>query len=203
MALPPVTNTIRIAMEFTKDGQSVVNIYYVKYPSPIVTANLSLLAQAFKDWWTNTLKTYATQQLQLTAVRALDISVLNGEEHQLIVSPAEPGSITGEGLPNNCAMVVTKLTLNTGRSFRGRTYLANIAESNVAGNVIDTTFVANVVAAFVTLRATLTAGGLSMVVVSYYTNGVVRTTPVATPITGFRADTRVDSQRRRLPGYGS
>lgn len=203
MPLPPVTNTIRVAMEFTKDGQAVVNVYYVKFPSPIVTANLTAMSQAFKDWWTNTLKAYATQQLQLTAVKSLDISVANGQENQLVVSPAEPGSVLGDGLPNNCAMVVTKLTLNTGRSFRGRSYMAILAEGDVQGNVIGTTYVANVVAAFGTLRTTLTTAGLALVVVSYYSNGAQRGTPIATPITGFRADTRVDSQRRRLPGYGS
>jgi hypothetical protein len=90
----------------------------------------------------------------------------------------------------------------SGRSFRGRTFYAGIANTEVSDNLISTTLAANLLADATTLLNDLIAGGHNLVVFSQYADGAPRVTGVGTPINQAIIDNRIDTQRRRLPGTG-
>ena len=203
MAFIPVTNNMRIAVEYTLNGQLVVNLYYAQRETPIVTANLTAAAQALVDWWTNVQSDNFTDDILLTRVVATDLTAQNGL--QVINNPVSPipGTLITNTAPNNVAIVTTHLTGAIGRSNRGRTYYAGVSATDVTDNFISTTRQTALLAAEVSLDNAIGSLGLTRRVVSLYTNGAPRVTGVSRQITGHKMNTRVDTQRRRLPGTGA
>lgn len=203
MAFIPATNTIRIALEYTMNDQLVVNVYYVDKTTPIVTANLTQIAIVFRDWWVNTQRANFAPAILLQRVIATDVSVANGAQVvETLVTPS-PGTLAGASTPNNVAIVVTHLTGLIGRSNRGRTFYAGINASDVTDNFISSTRQTALLSAETTLLSSVSSAGMRRVVVSYFSGGLPRTSAQVRQITGFKMNTRVDTQRRRLPGTGA
>lgn len=203
MAFIPVPNGVKIAMEFDLNNQVVVNVYYLTYPSPIVTANLTALATIFRDWWNTNARQNFSTSIGLFQVTATDVRVANGLQTALLVSPFIFGTLVGASVPNNVAAVTTMRTGFSGRSFRGRKYFASILASEVSDNFIGATRVGDILLDMASLRTAVIAGGADLVVSSFRTNNAPRVTAVTTPATTFTMDLRVDSQRRRLPDEGT
>lgn len=203
MAFIPIPQSVRVAMEFTKNGQLVVNVYHVRFPTAIINVNLTAVAQLFVDWWTNDLRSTQNQSLRLERVTVTDWSQPNGSQAVVNAPANSVGTLTGAQAPNNVAIVVSHRTLRTGRSFRGRTYLAGLGASDVADDNISTARAAAIVSAYANLVFRLTTLGGVLVVASFRTNGQPRTVGVVTDISTFVVNTRVDTQRRRLPTEGA
>jgi len=199
MAFIALPGGIRVAMEFNLVDKVVVNIYHVTTTDPIVTIKLAVIAQAFADWWLFDQAERFSHNIALVKVTAHDLSIPNGEKHEEVISPPEAGGITEGPVPNNVALVASLLTVKTGRSFQGRSYLAGLAKSGVTHNSISATKSANIVANFVQLDAALAAIATQLVVASFVSEGAPRTTALGTPVTGVAVKLRVDTQRRRLP----
>lgn len=190
---------IRVAMEFNIDGQAVLNIYHVTTEDPITSVKLTTIAQLFADWWLNDLAGRISSDLSLAQVTAHNLNVANGEKITLPVIPNEPGASTSPALPNNCALVVSHKTAQTGRSFQGRTYVAGITESSVTGSYIGVAEAGLMVGVFLALDADLLAESAQLVVASFVSLGEPRAEGIATPVDSFAVSLRMDSQRRRLP----
>lgn len=203
MAFIPLPKGVRVAMEFTKNGQLVVNVYHVISDAPLVTANLNAIAAAFQTWWATDLG--ATQVSALALVRVIATAIDEEGGAQGISTPTTPiaGSVSGTDTPNNVAAVVTHLTGRVGRSYRGRTYLAGLLSSEVSNDAIPSGRVAGILAAYAALNGRILATQSKHHVVSYVNNGVPRTTAISSLVTGYKMNTRVDTQRRRLPGTGA
>lgn len=202
MAFIPLPNGVRIAMEFVQNGQLVVNVYYLTYPSPIATANLTALATVFKDWWFNTERANRSTALSLVQVVATDIRVAGGLQTAVVNAPPVAGTIAGSAAPNNVAACLSLRTGFSGRSNRGRKYYGGIVAADVADNDLGTTRVTNMLTSALTLRTNITTAGGEWVVASFFTLGAPRVTGVSKAISGFIMDFRVDTQRRRLPNEG-
>lgn len=201
MAFIALPNGIKVEMEFTKNGQLVVNIFYVTTGSPVTTLNLTALAQIFLDWWTTDLDVTQSAALALSRITATFVGAPDGL--QVILNGAgAPGTIAGADTPNNVAVVVSHRTGFSGRSRRGRTYLAGIVASDVVNDLTTPAKQAAYVTAFNALRTDLATAGYTMVVASYFSNGAPRLEAISTPITSHIVDARVDTQRRRLTGQG-
>lgn len=202
MAFIPLPSGIRVAVEYIQNGQVVVNVYHVTTAQPITTVNLTALAQILVDWWTTDMRQNFVQAIGLQRVTVTDVSVANGLQVINQQSPVIPGTIVGAAAPNNVAIVATQRTGFSGRSFRGRNYFAGVAAAEIADNFISSTYAGNVINDMNSLATRLSAGGFQLVVASYRANGAPRVTGVATPVSNFSMDLRVDTQRRRLPGTG-
>lgn len=189
-------------MEFVKDGQLVVNVYHVSTSNPITTVNLTALAQVFIDWWNTDGKTQSSAAMALDNVVVTDVSQQNGLQVQVDVSPAVPGTLVGADTPSNVAAVVSWRTGQSGRSYRGRTYWGGLIASEVSTNFISAPRIAGMLVAFASLRTAILATGNVLVVASYRANGAPRVVGTPTPINSITMDTRVDTQRRRLPFEG-
>lgn len=190
---------IRVAVEFEIGGKAVVNIYHVTTTDPIVQVKLETIAQIFAVWWTTNMTASLSHEVALTGVTALSLDVPNGPQAFEPVAPPVPGTSEVDCVPANVAMVVSLKTAQTGRSFQGRSYIAGLIETEVFVNEIFDVRVAAILAAFATLDAALAADNDQLVVASFVTDHAPRIEGIGTPVTSFAADTRVDTQRRRLP----
>lgn len=195
----PLPNGIKVTFVFSIGGKEVTISIYVTTPSGVDLTDLENAVAIGESWWNDQLRGLVATGVTLLAIRALDVSVENGQQvvNNNIETPA--GLVAGDAMPNNVALVFSLRTGFVGRSFRGRFYIPGLAESAVSGNNIVSgtlTYAQQVGTALVTLFA---AGGLTVVVASYVANGVQRTTAVATPVQTVLINTRVDTQRRRLP----
>lgn len=202
MAFIALPNGIKIACEYALNGQLVVNVYHVTTSLPITTVNLTALATVFLNWWTNNQRQNFTTAIGLNRIVVTDVSVPNGLQTIMAVAPAVAGTVAGATAPNNVALVLSQRTGFSGRSFRGRSYYAGVGAAEIADNFISTTFASALTADAASLTSQLNSAGFIWVVASFFTGGAPRATGVATPINSFIADTRVDTQRRRLPGTG-
>lgn len=202
MAFIPLPQGFRIAVEYTLNGQTVVNVYHVTSALPVITANLTTLADIFINWWTNNQRQNFTSSIALARVVVTDARVANGL--QVVRTPVAPipGTLVGATTPNNVAIVLTQRTGFSGRSFRGRTYFAGLSASDLADNILSPTAVTNLLADAASLQSQLSSSSFTWVVASFISNGAPRINGVATPINSFGMDSRVDTQRRRLPGTG-
>lgn len=190
---------VKVAMEYEQFGKVVVNVYHITTTDPIITVKLFDIADVFRDWWINTGSVGLSESIALHAVTAHDLSVPNGEKVTRVVSPAVPGGAAGEAASNNVALVVSFATAQTGRSFRGRAYLAGIRDADIAGNNVTEPLAAGIVSYFVELLIDLITKDCRLVVASFANGGVPREVGVATAVESIAVNTRVDTQRRRLP----
>lgn len=190
---------IKVAVEYDWNGEPVVNIYHVVTPDPITSIKLTTIANVFITWFVGNLASRMSNEIALTGVTALNLDVANGEKIFAPQIPPFAGTIVGESVSNNVASVCSLYTAQTGRSFRGRSYIAGMAELYVAQNELDAAVAAGIVADFVVLDGALVAANCTLVVASFQSGGVPRAVGIATSTDSYAVNLRVDTQRRRLP----
>lgn|SRR5678809_1112 len=163
---------------------------------PYTTAQLGdLLVGAWNAFGTSFLACM-TSQWTLAALEATDRSVVSGAYTSYSPSP-NIGTRSGDALPANCALVLSKRTGFTGRVNHGRLYLPGMNDGDAAQSVVTNAYMlaANAfVANYLGYAGPGTLPGdwafpsikdLAMKVIS-----------------SVIIDSVVDSQRRRLPGRG-
>lgn len=144
--------------------------------------------------------------VSLFAVELKSLHTANLVQH-VSTGAAVPGAATGAGAPMNVALVVTLRTANSGRAFRGRSYLGGLADIALS-NMLDTSAAANTAAAaFVTgLMTVMAAASLPMCVAqrALQAGTDIKGNPLparaanVVPVTLAQViNPRVDSQRRR------
>lgn len=200
MAFIRLPNCVKIEIIFRKNNAPVVNIIWGEYDVEPGLEDLEAIAQAVVSWWNTTRKDQVVSSMALEEVRVTDWNEENGLQHVEIVSPASAGTSAGTDLPSNVAAVVSFYTGYSGRSNRGRNYLAGMPESGISANQIGTAYLAAMISDYVTLGSNLlTSGAVRHVVASFYHNNAPRAEGVATVITDYGGDNVVDTQRRRIP----
>lgn len=114
-----------------------------------------------------------------------------------------PGQTSGSFLPQNCAMLVDKMTNSGGRRNRGRMYIpAALPEANVDNvGTITTGLVTGANVAFGGLWEALQNGvaptNIAYPPVILHSPGI-SALPLPTPITSFRVQSVISTQRKRL-----
>jgi len=203
MAFIPVPNVAQVNIRFEIAGQQIENVLNFNYAlATDFSTAVPIIQDALEVWWA-TVRIQLSDQLVHIENYYVDLTSAIGPTATFGPFTPNDGDIAGDAVPNNAAFVVTHRTLARGRSFRGRTYMAGVAEGNVSLSRVGPTVVAAIVAAFNDLRTTLEADGISFVVVSRYSGGAPRVTGISTPIIAtISRDDVIDSQRRRLPGRG-
>jgi hypothetical protein len=186
------------------DGPNGTSLNVLGFEARNVAATFDGLASSFD---TNDLSGYTAQMgtgFSCSLLRVVDIkpgtaaTVLHG------VSPAKAGTNTSESLPTQSALVFSWRSALKGRSFRGRTYMMGLGETNQAAGVwgaatvtaMDTwadSFLAR-------YSASDPASHWRFGVISKFSGGLKRATPIITPVVDFAVDTEVFTQRRRGRG---
>jgi len=138
-------------------------------------------------------------------VSATDMSVQNGQNLIYALPSGQTGGLSSPAMPSNVTFATSFRTGYAGRSKRGRAYWVGLAESQVAGDFVSTLAAEAIRGAWEEFGSILAGGfdGFTHVVTSYYENGEPRVTAAYNEVTSYvNVDTRVDTQRRRLPVAG-
>lgn len=210
MAFVPVPNTAQFELVQVLDGQRIENTLYAVKTAPWTAAELETECDALASWWTTNMAPIISDQVTLVTVEGTSM-----ESNTAPVGANTTGTpsvgLQGTPVPNNCALAVSFRTALRGRSFRGRNFVAGLAEADVNRSHVDATLVGQIQDAYNVLLDTFTDAidTAGWCVVSRFSgvdgsgHPIPRTTGIATRVTSaIVVDDVIDSQRRRLPGRG-
>jgi len=205
MAFIPVPDTVLAELRFDYFGQKIENTLYFRKLGGSSVAQAVGLMNDLLLWWTTLLSTYLSEDISLRELNVTDLSSASGYSvSQAAPTPNPKGQLLASGLPGNVAICVSFRTPNRGRSFRGRNYVAGLAETDVTGNTLTPLKVAGILGSYQGIPSSIVSSAWDWVVVSRFAGGVPRTTGIATDVTSVViVDDFVDSQRRRLTGRGT
>lgn len=205
MAFIPTADTAQFEAVFQWDGQIVENVLHYRNTADGVTeSNLPDFAETLLAYIRTTLLPLMADTVTLLRLVAKGIDILDGIVYVATTSLPDDGGGGSPALPNSNTISYSWRTGSSGRSFRGRSYIIGLQEGHVTGNDLTSGAITAFGAAMEGLRTVGVDDGWEMVIVSKYHAGAPRTTGVATLVTSsFFVDTKVDVQRRRLPGRGS
>lgn len=206
MAFIPVEDVASVSLRYTQSGQQTENVMYFLNEGAINPTNLAELAASLAVWWQDELRPLQTLQLTFREAYATDLTTEFSPTATATLVTDTTGTLTGTPLPNNVTIAVSFRTPGRGRSSRGRNYFCGLTEASLSstlGQTINTSYAADLLAAYDALDAALSTGW-SHVIVSRYLDGAPRSAGLAIPVTNYiLTDLTVDSQRRRLPGRGT
>lgn len=199
MAFISLPDGIKIEIVQRKGGAPVLNIVWGILR---VTASLTVLeniSDAVVAWWNTNVKPLATSSLTLEQVIVTDWSVEGGQQFVNDLITPSAGTAVGADLPSNVAAVVTFYTGYTGRSNRGRVYMAGMSDAAVTTNTLGTSYVTSMLTAWAAFRTDLEAVDATHVVASFYHNNEPRLVGTHNEIIEYGMNNVVDTQRRRIP----
>jgi len=199
MAFIPAVNTVKIALEYTVAGKVVVNIFYLRKSNPIIVIDLTNIAAALKSWWSTYMKPFMSSELSLTTITLQDITIQNGARLVSPVIPPEVGSTMVNAVPNNVSLVTTFKSGLSGRSLNGRAYNVGMTEADVSFSNATLIFAAGMAGAWTNMNSYVVPLGFEHVIVSFEGGGLPRPTGLISKVATYLSNTRVDTQRRRLP----
>lgn len=205
MPFVPGHNVAEIRINQTLFAQQVQNTLYALDFAGWDATKLSVLGGEIVTWVGTELYPNLSSALSLTEVAIRDLTIQDGPFTITTPTVAVTGGSTSPALPGNVAACVSFRSSLTGRSRRGRNYVAGIPETQVAGNILDPAFVAALKAAYEVFflpTGPFGATGSAWAVFSRYANNEVRPLGQPTLISSVQVDPFVDSQRRRLNGRG-
>jgi len=201
MAFIPVTGAAQFNIRATVNDIPMENVlHFVKEDSAIwdttdLTVALSVLGQAWQDFMLDALSV----EYVARTIYARDLALEFGAISEYAFLPDSTGVVTGDALPGNVAACITHRTGQAGRSFRGRTYIGGLAESQVTLNELTGPAMTAILGGFQAVIDEMSGSSYSFVIASRYTNNAPRTSGIFTVVqsSSFR-DAVVDTQRRRL-----
>lgn len=206
MTFVPVLNTVQTNLKFVgPNGQTVENILYWVRDTAWTVGDLADLAIAIATRWNAGPRAQTIASYALNSVYARDLTTENSAVYENFIVPPAAGTRAGNNMPANVTWAIKFSTGIAGRSFRGRNYLVGLAEAEITGDYISSTYGAAYLAAWSAMIAAVeTDADVIHCVVSRYSNGVPRVAGLATPVISYgSADLRVDTQRRRLAESGA
>lgn len=200
--LPPAEGVTQAVLNYTYGGERCANVLHFVQTDGVTAPDPEELASRLASWWGNNIDSLVPNTLSLDSVTATDLSA--GGPPGVIYTTGLPntGGSTNLQLPNQCTVVISLRTSLRGRSYRGRIYHVGIGEPDVDGSTVNSTFRQLLLNAYDNLLLLTGDTGepdYQIAVLSYYSGGALRPEPVATPVTSMSVDSRIDTQRRRLP----
>lgn len=196
--VPFPAGVVGALVRFTKNGVpgEMTQGYRLFTGAATVTDGLSLAA-LIHGWLTVQVVPHTTSDVTWTEVVVNDLTSASG--WQAIEPVNEPGTDGGAHVSNQVSMCVTFQTARRGRSFRGRNYVPGLPQTNLLDATHwNTSAVGFWTGVYDALSLDVAAGSWTPVVLSRQEGGVVLGTGVPTPITNYRANALITTQRRRL-----
>lgn len=204
MAFQPAPACAQTAIQYTLPGPSnAFNILHWRYTGvgSITLPALEALSIALQSALAAELPATMSNQCSITRIIAKSLENEVAPVYDYTLPAPIVGSTAAQVLPNNVTFSVKLDTGLTGRSTRGRIYHVGLTEATVTGNFLSTAS-ANVIAgAWDDVRESVAgASDFLLAVLSRQTNGQPRLQAVTYNVQSVGwVDTRVDTQRRRLP----
>jgi len=203
MAFVPAVDCAEAVIHYTTPGGKAVNVLNFKHDGGYDQGNIDDLALAVDTKvGINFLALMGSAyHYDETVVRGLaSIVDLEGTNDD----SAGNGTYTGTTLPTSVSLAISLRTGFTGRSARGRMFVAGItADSMASADTVNSTYADAWIAALNAVQAEAAISNWDLVVISRQSGGVRLTSAVARVVTDVLCvDHVIDSQRRRLLGRG-
>lgn len=203
MAFIPAPNAIRICLQMEWASQTVEICIGILKSTAVSAADLATVAGDMEAWRQAELRPLTSIDVEFKQWYALSLSTSTSPSLIVPIVAANFGVAGSPTVSNNTTLVTTFQTDLRGRSYRGRVYTVGIPTADVVSSVeADPGYSLDLNNAYAAINSYLTSGFVHCVI-SYQNNNVMRTTAARTPVTGYRTESRLDSQRRRLEGRGS
>lgn len=204
MASSIVPNTIQCDIVYILHGSRVENVVNVQVPGGVDAAVLQDTANEVGGWVLSTLLPLLSNNVQFLMVEAKNLSILSGGVAVYNAPSSSFGGVGDGSAPNNVSYCISLRTARSGRSYRGRFYVAGVPKNKLTGDTVEANWTSDLLAALNGLISLLAALDKLLVVVSRIQDHIVLGVAVATPVeTASVTDFVVDSQRRRLFGRGT
>lgn len=205
--LPGTPHAAKVVLGYLRGGQQMINTFYVKDPSDAIFSDIPTFLTAVKNEAVTNLLPAMWNDCALNLVGFEDIRTVPFGGLTVGVTPPVAGTRSTSGnFPNNISVAIKRATGNLGRSGRGRLYWPSMDTGALSDdNTVSGGFAGDVTVALEAFQAGVEAylAGLTMGIVSYYLDKVLRTEGLFQGITSWSvSDLIVDQQRRRLPGRG-
>lgn len=203
MAFIPVPEVVSCFLEHTGPDDVILGnvLNFRNYAAAPNLTNMAQLGSMIVSWYDTYMKPLKTLGYVFTRIRMRDLTDSNSYTLDYTTGLPITGTAVGNSLPSNVAVSVKLGTGFAGRSRRGRVYHFGMSEAAVTGNYLETAYAADVDDCY---DALIVAGVASAqwewVVVSKQQDGGPLVEGQATTISSATlVDTRIDTQRRRLP----
>lgn len=206
-ALLPAPGVIRFAIHQDLAGSPVVNVIHARFAPPgsggVTQSELDGLCVDMVNAWTARLMPHLVAQMSLRQVTGQDLTADTGVASS--ASSAAVGGIAANPLPANCALVVSWPEALRYRGGHPRTYIAGLtAGQQIDPRHVSVEYAGEIRDALNQIKAdmhTVVHGGVAGVefgALHRVKDKVNRNPPLFTPFGPATANTRIDSQRRRL-----
>lgn len=199
MSFIPFPSCCEAAIQFVSSGIPGVITLGFKHTGDVEYTPTSLgdLATVISTQLVNALRLEQTNSVHYTNIHLRDLGSVSGAVFDLPLTAT--GSQNVPPVQNQVAMTVTFLTGVAGRSYRGRNYLPSLpAGSLVSPTTWDSGLAALLDTVYETFDLALPAVDSQHCVLSRFLDKSPRVTGHAQPVIGYRANTPVYTQRRRL-----
>lgn len=206
MAFQPVPLTVMAEMRYLLDNQECENVLYFKFPVEPADVDLADLAVGLLNWWTDHLRAWQVNALQLKEIYLTPLVSATAETYSFVLTGTNNGAYLDEPEPNSVSFAVKFNTANRGKGSSGRNYALGIADEFVSQNTFSLTYVNGIVGAYNNLQLEVAAilPAVEWVHVRRVINKVKLPVGQTYPVQSATfTDQTVDSQRRRLPGRGN
>lgn len=202
MAFQKVVDTAEIVIQYTGNGQTMINTLYAEKPGGYTLADLTALAVVVDANVTAAWLPDQTQDVAYVSTTVRGLAFENDQE-AIVTTGAASGGALVEGLPNSVTIAIKKTSGQTGRSARGRCYWIGIPgiELQTDENQVKSAYVALVVGNMNSMRGSIDGTVWNPVLVSRFTGGAARSEGKTFPwLSNVAVNEFVDNQRGRLTG---
>lgn len=203
MAFIPAADVIKTELIFDWDGQIVENILNFLSSEPVSEIVIQTLLTALEAWWAESMAPQISDEISLIELKGTDMTTAGSFVVESFPSSPIPGESANVSVPNNSAIVIKLTTSGSGRSARGRNYIAGLPDAATVGSTeVQTISLANLIISYLELMDTPFMPDYELSVVSFYHDLAPRLAGLVQPVIGIGGDIFLDSQRRRLAGRG-
>lgn len=191
---------VQVGIQMRRSGDP--QPWYVTYGinAEASTGDWETVALTIGTWWNDYLGPYYPTDTTISGVQ-LRVGTPSGVPLTLFYATDIVGLGSGQTLPQNCAVLITKNTFRPGRTGKGRFFWPTIIESEVNGlGQIDSAYRTTLNSAWTTLfgaHQSGVGGDPALPMYLLHNEGVpLGTTP--TQIESLQVDPVISTQRRRL-----
>ena len=191
MAFIAAPNCVKLSIENLSLGTTLVNTLWFWHPSGWDESDASTLCVEIGNWWITGPLTALSEDVEYIRTVAYDMNTEGSWVVQSTVATGTTGSLTDAQASLASAMTVTFSTNRRGRSYRGRNYIGGWTEANVGPKTFAPAAVAAMTGCYEDIPTVILGIGCLHSVVSFRVDNAPRPFGVHTPVTGYRANSRV------------
>lgn len=184
MALPFVADTAKLAWVGLQHGQEVVNTIHFRTGAGWGSDDLQEVTDAALAQWIEWVLPFQSSDFALQRVEARGLRSAGDFGYEAEADPGTVGELLGASDNNATATVVSLRTGRIGKSYRGRIFVGGVPNANVENGFLQEAYRTSVAISVNNMIAAInSASGWSAVIVSYFSGGEQRVTPLVTQIT--------------------